>query len=64
MKTVEEFSADITEAIKKNGSYTHNLIGMLLRGCAKAHGTAAANQLIDDHDLEMLGFNKENDEQE
>jgi hypothetical protein len=48
------------EAIKKGrGPYSRNIIGMELRAIDQHFGTASANQVIEELNLERYGFNKE-----
>ena len=38
--------------------YSHNIIGLALSAIAKNYGNSAANDLIDEFDLESLGWRK------
>lgn len=38
--------------------YAHNIVGIALSIIAKKHGVAAANEAIDDFDLEAKGWHK------
>jgi hypothetical protein len=39
--------------------YSHNIISLCLRLIAKHHGVEAANEAIEDHGLEQLGWTKQ-----
>lgn len=38
--------------------FSHNIIGLTLQTVAKDHGTRAANLLIDEFGLELVGWKK------
>ena len=38
--------------------YAHNIVGLLLSQIDKEHGRKAANEAIDEFDLEALGWHK------
>jgi len=58
-RTLEEAREKIEEALLQNGSFTHNLVGLILSGVAKEHGYEAANNLVDEFALDdLLGIKK------
>jgi hypothetical protein len=52
--TVDKAKDCIINAMRQNGQYTHNIISLNLRRTASLHGTRAANQIIEDFNLEGL----------
>lgn len=40
--------------------YSHNIINISLRAIAQDYGREVANKVIEDCELEVLGWNKEN----
>ncbi len=59
---IKTWSKRIQEAINTDGPYSHNIISLALGAVAREHGKAEANKLIDEHDLEDLGWEKEPEE--
>ena len=59
IKTVEDAKEKIERAIESGGSFTHNILGLILREVDKLFGTKVANDLIDEYNLEDYGINKE-----
>jgi hypothetical protein len=59
IKTMDDARQEIRKHLLRRGSYTHNLLGMVLRDCDKKFGRAFVNNLIDEFDLEYYGINKE-----
>jgi len=58
-KSLDIFKEQIERAIGQNGSYTHNIIGMVLSDVAKNYGDEEANKLIDEYDLSRWGMVKQ-----
>lgn len=50
---------NICRAIIRNGPYSHNIIGLVLRGVSQKVGYDAANGLIDEFSLHRHGYSKE-----
>jgi hypothetical protein len=46
--------AAIVKAMKQNGPFSHNLVGMALSSLAREHGEAEADKLVDKFDLTVL----------
>jgi len=59
-ETLEGLRERIADEAPYVGSrpYSHNIIALLLRQIANAHGQPVANQAIEDYDLEELGWSK------
>lgn len=60
--SITAWSNRIQEAIDVDGPYSHNIISLALGAVAREYGKAEANKLIDKHDLEDLGWEKEPEE--
>lgn len=51
--------ARIQDALDTDGGYSHNIISIVLRHISSEHGVKAANEAIEEFDLEDLGWEKE-----
>ena len=59
-RELEEFRRKIEKAIGQNGSFTHNIISMVLRSASQELGKEAANSLVREYRLAKLyGINEE-----
>jgi hypothetical protein len=56
--TIKAARDKIYEAVQRDGPYSHNIISLVLGRVAKFHGKKTANKLIDEFELEALGWHK------
>lgn len=57
--TIKEAKRDIREQTRSQRGYWNNIVAATLGMVAEAHGKDAANNLIEQCGLEMLGWQKE-----
>lgn len=57
-ESVDECRQAVEQALAQNGQFTHNIISITLKICADKFGSDAANSLIDECELEDLGWSK------
>lgn len=53
-KQMRDIRADMVEAVESPGPFQHNLISCTLRSAAAKYGTAVADRLVEEYDLEDL----------
>lgn len=53
-KDLEEANKTIDKHVLQRGQYSHNIISLVLRDVAKKHGYEVANNLVDEHNLELI----------
>jgi len=58
IKILEAAKDRIEVALEKDGRYSHNIITMALSSIGKKLGNHVANDLIDEYELEALGYKK------
>jgi uncharacterized protein involved in exopolysaccharide biosynthesis len=58
IKLVEEAKDRIEKALERDGQYSHNMITVALESISKKLGDHVANELIDEYELEELGWRK------
>ena len=60
MMTLEELQARVNEEKEFVGikRYSHNIISLLLQETANRFGKAEANRIIEEEELEILGWHK------
>jgi flavin reductase (DIM6/NTAB) family NADH-FMN oxidoreductase RutF len=58
-EAIKSAEANIRQAIKQNGRYSHNIVSSSLRILAEYHGKEEANKLVDKFKLtEIYGIEK------
>jgi hypothetical protein len=60
MMTLEELQARVNEEKEYVGikQYSHNIVSLLLQETASRFGKAEANRIIEEEELEVLGWHK------
>ena len=48
---IKDARKNIEHALRQDGSFTHNMLGVILSSVAKTNGDIEANKLIDEYDL-------------
>jgi hypothetical protein len=59
MRFLEKAKDDIEAALARDGGYSHNVIGLALQSIAEKLGRHTANDIIEEYELESMGWEKE-----
>ena len=62
---ISEAKKAIEKALDRQGPYSHNICGCVLRAVSESHGISRANALIEEYALdEIYGINKVKEEKQ